>query len=115
MPAEDGHHRAGQRLPELCAKLEPVHKRHADVGQHDIGPERQRQRQRLFAVSGAAGLVAQPRPVDARHQRLPEHVLVLDNQQFVHGHTLPEPIGILSDFARPENSRGAPGCEVLKK
>ena len=50
----EDHHRRMRQLEDVPRELEPVHLRHVDVGQHEVGDDRVQQLERLAAVRGFA-------------------------------------------------------------
>ena len=76
---EDDRGRLGHAR-EVMRGLEPVHARHADVEQHDFGPQPAREQQGLFAARGDAGELHRRQLLDEVGEPLAGERLVVDDQ-----------------------------------
>ena len=88
VPRQDDELGGGQYRPHPAAQGQPVHQRHADVGNHQVGGQRFGQLQRLRAVAGLAHhLKAIFLKADDLPKTLADFGFVVHQQQFVHRST----------------------------
>ena len=77
---EDQDRRLGHLLRDLLRRLEPVHPRHADVHDHDVGPAPLGERDRACAVRGLADHADVRRAREREAQPFAHDLVVVDDQ-----------------------------------
>ena len=93
---------------DLAGRFQPVHDRHPDVHQNDVGPQMPRQADRVRAVGGLAHDLQAGLGGEHRGEALPHHRLVVGDQaprgpaarRAVRGHGV-SPTGSTAETTKP--------------